>query len=105
MTLENLTNNTHITVDDYMYTCDECGKQEKVSMGCFGICPPPENDWISHRAKDFCCQRCADTFEVKRPSMTRRITKREYEEKYGEYKFDVSKDMTRKEFLKDIHPS
>lgn len=97
-----LTNNPGGMPDDYLYSCDECGSQEEISIGCFGWCSIPKNDWVEHRGKDFCCQKCADTFEVKRPSMTRRITKNEYEEKYGKCDFKIANDITRQEFMKGM---
>lgn len=71
-----------ITINTYKYTCDQCGKTENVNIGCFGYSGTPENEWVDHRDKIFCCQRCADTFEVNKPGV-KRISRREYEEKYG----------------------
>lgn len=102
MSSEILTNNSPGMPNDYMYTCDECGQQEQVSIGCFGMWPKSRYEWVRHREKLFCTQKCADTFEVRQTPMTRRISKREYEDKYGSAPEGVKPDQTREEFMNEV---
>ena len=69
------------TMDEAIYTCDECGKTKQIVRSCFSHYP---REWIQSRDRDFCSQKCSDTHEVQRPAMTRRITRREWSEKYGQ---------------------